>query len=236
MEERPDPEPGRGELPCAGQGRQTNGADMLQRKGGLYPAPPGSPRRTSPAWGLAGEGARPCGARSHPLRGGRAHVMAVVGGGAPGRARPGPRARCHAGAGAARVACRISRVFTLRIPPPSSASSLRGLFVANFACQLSRWVICRLDLLSCFKPVRAAIARQVSSTGRSSWPPSIARRCHRHQPLSDAGVLFDNLRLEFPPDLCDPVLAEASTFVAAIQNGSSLSAPLVRGPAAVDRK
>jgi hypothetical protein len=29
---------------------------------------------------------------------------------------------------------------------------------------------------SCFDPVRAAIARPASSTDRSGWPPSIARR------------------------------------------------------------
>ena len=42
VEERPDPEPGHGEILVRVRGAGINGADMLQRKG-AYPAPPGSP-------------------------------------------------------------------------------------------------------------------------------------------------------------------------------------------------
>jgi NADPH2:quinone reductase len=42
VEDRPDPEPGRGEVLVRVRGAGINGADMLQRVG-AYPAPPGSP-------------------------------------------------------------------------------------------------------------------------------------------------------------------------------------------------
>ena len=42
VEERPDPEPGPGQILVAVRAAGLNGADMLQRTGG-YPAPPGSP-------------------------------------------------------------------------------------------------------------------------------------------------------------------------------------------------
>src|SRR5437762_13274554 len=77
VQERPDPEPGAGEVLVRGRAAGLNGADMLQRKGG-YPAPPGSPADI-PGLELAGEvaslgeGAR----RFSP--GDR--VMAIVGGG-----------------------------------------------------------------------------------------------------------------------------------------------------------
>src|SRR5918995_2798163 len=77
VEDRPDPEPGRGELVVRVRAAGLNGADMLQRRGG-YPAPPGSPEDI-PGLELAGEvvglgeGAR------RFAEGDR--VMAIVGGG-----------------------------------------------------------------------------------------------------------------------------------------------------------
>ncbi len=77
VEERPDPEPGHGELLVAVRAAGLNGADMLQLRG-AYPAPPGSPADI-PGLELAGEvtGLGP-GAGRFQL-GDR--VMAVVGGG-----------------------------------------------------------------------------------------------------------------------------------------------------------
>jgi NADPH:quinone reductase len=78
VEERPDPEPGRGELLVRVHGAGVNGADMIQLAGG-YPAPPGSPPDI-PGLELAGEvvGRGPDAERFS--EGDR--VMAVVGGGA----------------------------------------------------------------------------------------------------------------------------------------------------------
>ncbi len=75
--ERPDPEPGHGEVLVRVRGAGLNGADMLQRRG-AYPAPPGSPPDI-PGLELAGEvvGLGPGAARFS--EGDR--VMAVVGGG-----------------------------------------------------------------------------------------------------------------------------------------------------------
>jgi NADPH2:quinone reductase len=77
VEDRPDPEPGVGELLVRVHGAGLNGADMLQRRG-AYPAPPGSPPDI-PGLELAGEvqGLGPGVTRFEP--GDR--VMAVVGGG-----------------------------------------------------------------------------------------------------------------------------------------------------------
>ena len=77
VEDRPDPEPGRGEVRVRVRGAGINGADMLQRKG-AYPAPPGSPPDI-PGLELAGEvtalgpGARRFGEGDR--------VMALAGGG-----------------------------------------------------------------------------------------------------------------------------------------------------------
>jgi NADPH:quinone reductase len=77
VEERPDPEPGAGEVLVRVRAAGLNGADILQRKGG-YPAPPGSPQDI-PGLELAGEVAgRGPGAERFD-EGER--VMAVVGGG-----------------------------------------------------------------------------------------------------------------------------------------------------------
>jgi NADPH2:quinone reductase len=77
VEERPDPEPGRGEVLVRVRGAGINGADMLQRAGG-YPAPPGSPPDI-PGLELAGEvSALGPGARRF---GDGDRVMALVGGG-----------------------------------------------------------------------------------------------------------------------------------------------------------
>jgi putative PIG3 family NAD(P)H quinone oxidoreductase len=75
--ERPDPEPGAGEVLVRVRAAGLNGADMLQRRG-LYPAPPGSPPDI-PGLELAGEVAAtgPGAGRFSP--GDR--VMAIVGGG-----------------------------------------------------------------------------------------------------------------------------------------------------------
>jgi putative PIG3 family NAD(P)H quinone oxidoreductase len=77
VEERPDPQPGHGQLLVRVRGAGLNGADMLQRRG-AYPAPPGSPADV-PGLELAGEVAAlgPGVTRFEP--GDR--VMAVVGGG-----------------------------------------------------------------------------------------------------------------------------------------------------------
>jgi NADPH2:quinone reductase len=77
VEDRPDPEPGRGEVLVRVRGAGVNGADMLQRAG-AYPAPPGSPPDI-PGLELAGEvSALGPGARRF---GEGDRVMAVVGGG-----------------------------------------------------------------------------------------------------------------------------------------------------------
>ena len=77
MEERPDPDPGKGELLVRVRAAGLNGADMLQRRG-MYPAPPGSPADI-PGLELAGEVAALGPAASRFDEGDR--VMAVVGGG-----------------------------------------------------------------------------------------------------------------------------------------------------------
>jgi NADPH:quinone reductase len=77
VEERPDPEPGLGELLVRVRGAGLNGADMLQRKGG-YPAPPGSPPDI-PGLELAGE-VEALGPGATRFEAGD-RVMAVVGGG-----------------------------------------------------------------------------------------------------------------------------------------------------------
>jgi putative PIG3 family NAD(P)H quinone oxidoreductase len=77
VEERPDPEPGTGELLVRVRAAGLNGADMLQRKG-AYPAPPGSPPDI-PGLELAGEVAALGPGVSRFGAGDR--VMAVVGGG-----------------------------------------------------------------------------------------------------------------------------------------------------------
>ena len=53
VEERPDPEPGAGEVLVRVRAAGINGADLLQRRG-RYPAPPGSPADI-PGLELAGE-------------------------------------------------------------------------------------------------------------------------------------------------------------------------------------
>ena len=78
VEERPDPEPGKGELLVRVRAAGLNGADMLQRRG-AYPAPPGSPADI-PGMELAGEVVA-LGPGADRFEVG-ARVMAVVGGGA----------------------------------------------------------------------------------------------------------------------------------------------------------
>src|SRR5829696_1502087 len=53
VQERPDPEPGAGEVVVRVKAAGLNGADLLQARG-LYPAPPGSPPDI-PGLELAGE-------------------------------------------------------------------------------------------------------------------------------------------------------------------------------------
>jgi NADPH:quinone reductase len=77
VEERPDPEPGQGELLVRVRAAGLNGADMLQRAG-AYPAPPGSPPDI-PGLELAGEVAARGPGASRFAEGDR--VMALVGGG-----------------------------------------------------------------------------------------------------------------------------------------------------------
>jgi NADPH2:quinone reductase len=78
VEERPDPEPGKGELLVRVRAAGLNGADMLQRRG-AYPAPPGSPPDI-PGMELAGEVAALGPEATRFEEGDR--VMAIVGGGA----------------------------------------------------------------------------------------------------------------------------------------------------------
>lgn len=78
VSERPDPEPGVGELLVRVRGAGINSLDMLQRRG-AYPAPPGSPADI-PGVELAGEVAVVGPGASRFSEGDR--VMAVVGGGA----------------------------------------------------------------------------------------------------------------------------------------------------------
>jgi NADPH2:quinone reductase len=78
VEERPDPEPGKGELLVRVRAAGLNGADMLQRRG-AYPAPPGSPPDI-PGMELAGEVVA---VGPGVIRFGEGdRVMAIVGGGA----------------------------------------------------------------------------------------------------------------------------------------------------------
>src|SRR5213076_1352963 len=77
VQERPDPEPGAGEVLVRVKAAGLNGADMLQRKGG-YPAPPGSPSDI-PGLELAGEVAALGPGATRFAEGDR--VMAIVGGG-----------------------------------------------------------------------------------------------------------------------------------------------------------
>src|SRR5439155_5348324 len=77
VEERPDPEPGKGEVLVAVRAAGVNGADMLQRAG-RYPAPPGSPEDI-PGLELAGEVAATGPGAERFAEGDR--VMAIVGGG-----------------------------------------------------------------------------------------------------------------------------------------------------------
>jgi NADPH2:quinone reductase len=78
VEERPDPEPGAGEVLVRVRGAGLNGADIHQRKG-RYPAPPGSPQDI-PGLEFAGEVAALGPGADRFEEGDR--VMAVVGGGA----------------------------------------------------------------------------------------------------------------------------------------------------------
>ena len=77
VEERPDPEPGLGEVLVRVRGAGVNGADMLQRRG-AYPAPAGSPADI-PGLELAGEVTAVGAGAGRFSQGDR--VMAVVGGG-----------------------------------------------------------------------------------------------------------------------------------------------------------
>jgi len=76
--ERPDPEPGDGELLVSVRAAGVNAADLIQRRG-YYPAPPGSPQDI-PGMELAGEVVA-LGRRTSRFKVGD-RVMAVVGGGA----------------------------------------------------------------------------------------------------------------------------------------------------------
>ena len=77
VQERPDPEPGAGEVLVRVRAAGVNGADMHQLKGG-YPAPPGSPPDI-PGLELAGEVAALGPGAERFAEGDR--VMAIVGGG-----------------------------------------------------------------------------------------------------------------------------------------------------------
>ena len=85
VEEHPDPAPGLGEALVRVRAAGLNGADMMQRRG-LYPAPPGSPQDI-PGLELAGE-VQALGPGAERFAVGD-RVMAIVGGGAQGRAGGG---------------------------------------------------------------------------------------------------------------------------------------------------
>ena len=103
VEERPDPEPGTGELLVRVRAAGLNGADMLQRKG-AYPAPAGAPADI-PGLELAGEVEALGPGAERFAEGDR--VMAVVGGGGQAElavvhergAMPVPEVRGTAGEG-----------------------------------------------------------------------------------------------------------------------------------------
>jgi putative PIG3 family NAD(P)H quinone oxidoreductase len=78
VEDRPDPQPGAGEVLVRVHAAGLNGADMMQRRG-LYPAPPGSPPDI-PGLELAGE-VKTLGHGAKRFAVGD-RVMAIVGGGA----------------------------------------------------------------------------------------------------------------------------------------------------------
>jgi len=77
VDERPDPEPGKGEVLVRVRAAGLNGADMLQKRG-AYPAPPGSPADI-PGLELAGE-VQALGPGVERFKEGD-RVMAIVGGG-----------------------------------------------------------------------------------------------------------------------------------------------------------
>jgi putative PIG3 family NAD(P)H quinone oxidoreductase len=77
VEDRPDPEPGKGEVLVAVKAAGLNGADMMQKRG-RYPAPPGSPPDI-PGLELAGEVVALGPGAMRFKEGDR--VMAIVGGG-----------------------------------------------------------------------------------------------------------------------------------------------------------
>jgi putative PIG3 family NAD(P)H quinone oxidoreductase len=77
VEDRPDPEPGKGEILVAVKAAGLNGADMMQKRG-RYPAPPGSPPDI-PGLELAGEVVALGPGAMRFKEGDR--VMAIVGGG-----------------------------------------------------------------------------------------------------------------------------------------------------------
>src|SRR6476469_9355896 len=77
VEDRPDPEPGSGEILVRVRAAGLNGADIMQRAG-MYPAPPGSPQDI-PGLEFAGEVVALGPGASRFEEGDR--VMAVVGGG-----------------------------------------------------------------------------------------------------------------------------------------------------------
>ena len=86
VEERPGPEPGKGELLVRVRAAGLNGADMLQRRG-AYPAPPGSPPDI-PGLELAGAELR-LGEERVVRRG--EHLRQAARGGPVERLRHGPR-------------------------------------------------------------------------------------------------------------------------------------------------
>jgi NADPH:quinone reductase len=77
VQDRPDPEPGAGEVLIRVRAAGLNGADMMQRRG-LYPAPPGAPPDI-PGLELAGE-VQACGPAAQRFAPGE-RVMGIVGGG-----------------------------------------------------------------------------------------------------------------------------------------------------------
>src|SRR5437763_8700834 len=77
VDDRPDPEAGKGEVLIRVRAAGLNGADMMQRRG-LYPAPPGAPADI-PGLELAGEVVA-CGPAAPRFSAGD-RVMGIVGGG-----------------------------------------------------------------------------------------------------------------------------------------------------------
>ena len=118
VEQRPDPEPARGEVLVRVKAAGLNGADMLQVRG-AYPAPPGSPADI-PGLELAGEVAAVGPGADRFGEGDR--VMAVVGGGGQAELALVHERAAMPGYGPASTCWSTARPAVWAPPPCSSAA------------------------------------------------------------------------------------------------------------------